>query len=150
VGAAFEIYSILEYNETNGVSGYQKGVDAVVSKKPVSSLTFNPINCAQVPTGYSCQVVSSNGILSVSAFIAKNTSNMSGTVQSPSSVKFSSRLPTQTEDPDLTSPLKLVSEFKLLLDEKSEGKMAPTRLHDLDPTPLHGFKLPKSEGELQP
>ncbi len=89
VGASFEIYSIFEYNETNGISGYQQGADAIVTKRSMSSLDFNPIKCDVQNTGYKCEVVSTTGILSVTAIITRNTTNINGTVQSPSFVKFS-------------------------------------------------------------
>jgi hypothetical protein len=89
VHADVEIHSIIEYNETNGVPGFQQGVDQVVSQITMKSLSFNDISCSAEAAGFRCVLSSTNGEISCTAFIAKQISNFSGSAQDPASVKFS-------------------------------------------------------------
>jgi hypothetical protein len=132
--AEVEIHSMIEYNETNGVVGFQQGADQIVTQIAVKDLNFDPIVCTTETAGFRCILSSTNGEISCTAFVANSFSNFSGSLQSPSAVKFSVNISkADKKDGDflaLEARVRVQSEFK----NEVEGRKGTEKHLQFGPT----------------
>ncbi len=83
-----ELHNVFEYEEVNGIPGFQ-GNDTISSSINFKNTSAGTVNCTAASDGFTCSVSAGNGALVVDVFIAAKRSNFSGSIQDPSTVKFS-------------------------------------------------------------